>query len=886
MKVVVGYFFGISKQRSCASSATNTTSISTCPYSTQTIKLTGAPLPLLPSFLLLIHQLRQQRQQHHPHSRLPSLHNTPELATDDDTQSRAAPYSDATVLTTMINEPDSHTPVQAETDPTTIQLPSVEEQQQQASSNNDNDSHDDNASNGPPPHHRRAQEPPRDDEGLLLDYDVLICGTGLVQSILASALTRAGQSVLHCDGSDLYGELDAVWTFETIQALYNNINNNNNQPPEQQSLQGPEETVKNGEERQVDTATIPLSPKGSLASLQFHSMHTTQYFGITVGTAVVSPYGNGIVRSLDTPTKEMSSCTLQLELVDWKLADTTSSSPTVYVSVPSSIVVDDPIQLEKYLHQQQKIRSKTSVEAEELLRLHRFFSLDATPALILASGPAVTGMLASNVADYLEFKPIEGLYWLEKATTKTEQKHDFELSRVPCSKNDVFGTKLLAPMDKRRLMKFIQLSMDYATKMAVTEELEGEVVESEVEVLSLNERHLNQGRSLARPQNKAVASNELQVLEQHMEEDKLTFDEFLTQQYKLSPKLRSIVRYALAWETDPTSTSLSKGILALRQHLQALGRYGTTAFLCPIYGSGELSQAFCRSAAVFGATYLLRRAPLAIQYVTEDDDSMVVSGVLLSSDTVEEESSIPEKMVRCSHVVVPSAAILKSTQTTSRIVRRLSILQGRVVPSDNGEQRYVVFIPPNTVGNTHPIQGVLLDRSVAVSPYGCTLLHLTTTVEESETDLDAILERAESALLKSKCPGNETISESTSPNKLYHVTFSHAQSSELPAEMPPKIPNEVHLCHHSGQALTVDVAFEQAKSLFSTLCPGAEFLGLSNSFDEAIRERAQEKRYDDDEKLMLESALGMIGQETENSTDNVDNSIPRASGNDQATGSS
>jgi RAB protein geranylgeranyltransferase component A len=56
----------------------------------------------------------------------------------------------------------------------------------------------------------------RDEEGLLSKYDVVICGTGLIQSILASALTRAGKSVLHCDAEGYYGELDAVLTLPYI----------------------------------------------------------------------------------------------------------------------------------------------------------------------------------------------------------------------------------------------------------------------------------------------------------------------------------------------------------------------------------------------------------------------------------------------------------------------------------------------------------------------------------------------------------------------------------------------------------------------------------------------------------------------------------------------
>ena len=37
---------------------------------------------------------------------------------------------------------------------------------------------------------------------------------------------------------------------------------------------------------------------------------------------------------------------------------------------------------------------------------------------------------------------------------------------------------------------------------------------------------------------------------------------------------------------------------------------GTGALLAPLYGAGELPQAFCRVAAVAGALYVLRR-PLA-----------------------------------------------------------------------------------------------------------------------------------------------------------------------------------------------------------------------------------------------------------------------------------
>jgi RAB protein geranylgeranyltransferase component A len=718
-------------------------------------------------------------------------------------------------------------------------------------------------------------EPPRDDEGLLWKYDVVLCGTGLVQSILASALTRAGKTVLHCDGADSYGEMDAVWTFGMIDDMMKEANGRSAVPPVEEDFSC------------ISSETMwRLSPKGGMASLEFHSQHTTKYLGIQQGTEVKSPYGAAIVRSIQRlPSPRQIS--LQLELKDWKLAN--KISPIVYINFTTNddALEHDPARLEEYLDTHSQICSTKSKQGQHLLTQQRFFALDATPACVLASGQAVMGMLASNVADYLEFKSVEGLYWLEHSettrTTTTSSQGTFELSRVPCSKNDVFGTRLLQPMDKRRLMKFIQVSMDYATKMAVAEELQDAVVEDPVlpesEVQSLNERHLNQGRSLARPQNKAVATNELQILEQAIESGDLTFEEFLTQHYKLSPKLRSIVRYALAWETKDSSTSLAQGMSMLRQHLQALGRYGTTAFLVPMYGSGELSQAFCRSAAVFGATYLLRRAPLAIQHNADK----TVTGILISGDKTDDDSAafmakrnVENKVVKCDHVVVPNNVLLDEDMSTGkcerRIVRRLTILLGKVIPSENGEQRHIIFIPPNAIGNSYAIHAVLLDFSARAAPNECTLLHLTTTVPATRCtsniaadseDFAAVLQRAQDAILSSKRQGAGDVSaggndkEHYLAKELYHVSFSHACPENETSTHSSGL-GGLHVCSHMGQSLTADVAFQEAQRLFSTICPGMEFLGLANTFDEAIRARAEEKRYDDDEKTMLESALGMI----------------------------
>jgi RAB protein geranylgeranyltransferase component A len=820
--------------------------------------------------------------------------------------------------------------------------------------------HDDNDTSAP---EDRPERPKLDEEGLALEYDVAICGTGLVQSILASALARAGKSVLHCDGADYYGELDAVWNLPMIEKFLERKDNENDAGGNA-SGEGCQDDDDDDDDDDANAAkdTVLLAPDGGRSSLRWHRSYCSSSlplkseeinFGIRVGTNVKTPFGDGRVRSIRRPSQNdndndqqngptsPSSIAVQIELHKWNLAD--GRSPIVYINLDDldfdkadtnkstdddnrEECCGDAILLADVLCRSRNIRSMQSVQAETILKqCARSLALDATPSFILATGRAVQGMLASGVADYLEFKPVNGLYWLDKtkptvsnktrnkkinksmnATKENDDEDTVLLSRVPCSKNDVFGTKLLAPMEKRRFMKFIQLSMDYATKVSVEEEIrqentdgEDDQVESQEEIHALNERHLNQGRSLSRPQNKAVDTGELQILQEFIENESMTFDEFLTQKYKLSPKLRAIVRYALAWEIDDSSTTLAKGMTTLRKHLQALGRYGATAFLVPMYGSGELSQAFCRSAAVFGATYLLRRAPFAIKVENFNDNCDVdtscerknnakerVSGIVLSSDTVVDEYNTKEnlqqqqqpnsrtKTIKCSQVILPVKAMgakyLPSNGRMAnglrrRIMRRISVFSGKIIQSENGEQRHVIFFPPQTVGNDHAIHGILLDSSVSVAPRGCTVLHLTTTImEEADDDKNTegknadsaeILEQAQAAVLKSKVT---TTSSEDPPMEIYHVSFSH-ECPDLEVARTASYPTGIHLCSHTAQVLTADTAFEQAEKIFSSICPGEKFLGLSSVIDKVIRERVEEKRYDDDEKNMLDSAIGMIG---------------------------
>ena len=749
---------------------------------------------------------------------------------------------------------------------------------------------------------KKEEEAPKDEEGLLLQYDVIICGTGLVQSILASALTRAGKTVLHCDGNDHYGELDTVWTYDYLQ---HKLQEQGKQ--DKASTSTSTSTSASNQDTNKD-GTILLAPQGAYQSLQFHSSGRQTEFSVQeIGTQVQTPYGmTGTVISVDENTQ--GKTTVAASLDKWTLAN--GKSPLLYF----------PLDTATSASTSSSLTSMRTLEAKRCLEQQsRSLALDVTPSLLYASGFAVDALLTSGVAEHLEFQTLQAVYWLAAAASNNNNNNTQQtLQKVPCSKGDVFQSPLLAPLDKRRFMKFYQLAMDYAIERELMKEqqqlLEAQsdaTTDTEEGVLSLNERQLNQGRSLARPQNKAVSTKELQTLYDCIGQN-MEFDTYLEQHAKMSPPLRSLSRYALAFEihdnhnntataapqrndeNTPTSASLEIGMARLCEHIKALGRYGTTAFLFPLYGSGEMSQFFCRSAAVYGATYLLRRSPKHISLVEDKDKKKRVHSVtietpddevvLATAGTDDKTPHRKDKTVQASHVIVAREGMVSPPPCPKRkrVLRRISVLRGNIlIPDSNhttnmSDTRSVMILPPHSVEDRHAyaIHGMVLDESARVAPHGCSVLHLTTViVEDEETTGPAVgevLEKATQVILQS----SSTASVGQTVDEIYHTTFSYALHEDVINDDNNNYSKVegLHVIGRAAMPLVVDEAFERAKAIFDTICSGDEFLALSEAMQQKLKEqlkdayRGPNQAADDTEQVVLDSAMEMLSPTTSSSS--------------------
>jgi len=420
------------------------------------------------------------------------------------------------------------------------------------------------------------------------------------------------------------------------------------------------------------------------------------------------------------------------------------------------------------------------------------------------------------VANYLEFQSIPSLYLLAK------NKADYKLLKVPCSKADVFASKELSPMDKHKIMKLSQCALDYglmkhySNEESVEDADEVKQEDTTEVVTTLNEVRLKTGRSLIRPQNKTTLS-----LDEYKELSMTTqsFEEFIVQKYKISSSIsKSIVQYVLGLSLDGQE-DFSTGMDLLFHHLNSLGRFGTTAFLCPLYGCGEILQSFCRSSAVHGSISLLRRCPLRI--LLEENKT---KGIVLGADP--DPVFTPktnDKIIPCEYVIVSSQSI-NSRQTNKRILKYISILRSNSTSTTNyimqTYSRCMFVIPPDTINNKYAVQGILLDSTLHVTPMHYFTLHLTTIIDIDENNVpkdmkDDLLKQAVEYLLQKI---------QTKSSKLYQIhslsySVNHPPTPIQQEKYKSSLPSNIFPTYKPSSNITLDEAFHQAKDVFSKICP-------------------------------------------------------------------
>ncbi|KAI9491958.1 hypothetical protein BDB00DRAFT_766146 [Zychaea mexicana] len=251
------------------------------------------------------------------------------------------------------------------------------------------------------------------------DFDAIVLGTGLIESIVAGSLARAGKKVLHVDSNDHYGSNWSVFGFKEMLRWKQRI--------EQESEISYQENYKNNYRK---------------VAFNVHEQPST----------------GSIPVELDADTDESLESAVRN-----KIKSLLSVEPSA-----------DKVLIEETINQEVKdIVSKhqdtTTIDLQpsvsrlnfllSAMRASRAYNLDLTPKLLSCNGELVEILIQSGVGRYLEFKGVDDIGIFDNEQGR--------LDRVPSSKQDVFTNKGIPLIDKRKLMRFLTFAIDFDTNPEV-----------------------------------------------------------------------------------------------------------------------------------------------------------------------------------------------------------------------------------------------------------------------------------------------------------------------------------------------------------------------------------------------------------------------------------
>ncbi|XP_036860707.1 rab proteins geranylgeranyltransferase component A 1 isoform X2 [Manis javanica] len=601
-------------------------------------------------------------------------------------------------------------------------------------------------------------------DNLPSEFDVIVIGTGLPESIFAAACSRSGQRVLHVDSS-YYGGNWASFSFSGLLSWLKEYQENSDIVKESPVWQ--EQILENEE-------AISLSRKDKTIQHVEVFCHASQDLHEDVEetgalqknhASLTSANSTEAARSAGLPTEDES---LSAESCEMPTEQTPSSHPesalevsevkktgekenhcddeTCAQSISEEETNENVPTAEDISEQPQKSR----ITYSQIIKEGRRFNIDLVSKLLYSRGLLIDLLIKSNVSRYAEFKNI----------TRILAFREGRVEQVPCSRADVFNSKQLTMVEKRMLMKFLTFCLEY---------------------------------------------------EEHPDEYKaykdITFSEYLKTQ-KLTSNLQYFVLHSIAMTSEIASSTID-GLKATKNFLHCLGQYGNTPFLFPLYGQGELPQCFCRMCAVFGGIYCLRHS---VQCLVVDKESGKCKAII---------DQFGQRII-AKHFLVEDSYFSENTCSNvqyRQISRAVLITDRSVLKADSDQQISILTVPAEEPG-TLAVRVIELCSSTMTCMKGTYLVHLTcTSSKTAREDLEPVVQ-------KLFAPYTETeieIEEVEKPRLLWALYFNMRDSSDVSRNAYNDLPSNVYVCSGPDCGLGNDNAVKQAETLFQKICPNEDF---------------------------------------------------------------
>lgn len=308
-----------------------------------------------------------------------------------------------------------------------------------------------------------------------------------------------------------------------------------------------------------------------------------------------------------------------------------------------------------------KFRSSSSPPTH--LGSSRDYNVDMSPKFMMANGALVRVLIHTDVTKYLYFKAVDGSYVYNKG----------KIHKVPTTDMEALKSPLMGIFEKRRARKFFIYVQEYLETDPKTHD----------------------GLDLTR----------------------ITAKELFTK-YGLDDNTVDFIGHALALYRDDhyLCQPALETVKRIKLCAESLARFqGGSPYIYPLYGLGELPQAFSRLSAVYGGTYMLNKPDCKVTF----DEEGKANGVTSDGETA-----------RCKKVVCDPSYLPNKVKKIGKVSRAICIMS-HPVPNTNDSQSLQIILPQKQLGHKSDMYVFCCSHSHNVAPKGKYIAFVST---EAETD--------------------------------------------------------------------------------------------------------------------------------------------------------
>ncbi|KAL1557851.1 guanosine nucleotide diphosphate dissociation inhibitor-like protein [Salvia divinorum] len=307
-------------------------------------------------------------------------------------------------------------------------------------------------------------------------------------------------------------------------------------------------------------------------------------------------------------------------------------------------------------------RFRGEEQPSENLGASREYNVDMIPKFMMANGTLVRVLIHANVTKYLNFKAVDGSFVYNKG----------KIHKVPATDVEALKSPLMGLFEKRRARKFFVFVQDFDESNPKTHH--------GMDMCTITARQL--------------------ISKYELEDDTIDF-----------------IGHALAlhfsdeYLDKPAVTFVKR----MKLYAESLARFQSgSPYIYPMYGLGELPQAFARLSAVYGGTYMLNKPDCKVEY----EDGVVV-GVTSEGETA-----------KCKKVVCDPSYSPDKAEKVGKVARAV-IIMSHPIPHTHESHSAQVIIPQKQLGRKSDMYLFCCSYYHNVAPKG---KYIAFVLTEAETD--------------------------------------------------------------------------------------------------------------------------------------------------------